>query len=191
MKGIWTKSLSENKDIMHLQEHRMAFDHIISSGVNLNAYVKDFSFSELGFNLEGNTQALVFESNIKKDRNSFMFNQYAKGYVTQHSVGMRYVKLILCVNSEEQYYGAEKEAWDKYYPEIANNELADKRGYFWAVTEAKVIEGSAVPLGSNNITPTLDNNMKSEPLKSTQKEIEPSQDTQKEALKQFIESLKN
>jgi hypothetical protein len=27
-----------------------------------------------------------------------MFNQYAKGYVKEHSVGMRYVKLELAVN---------------------------------------------------------------------------------------------
>jgi hypothetical protein len=183
--NMWNKSLNENKDIMHLQEHRMKFDHIISSGSNLKAYVKEFSFSELGFNYEGNTQALIFESTIKKERNSFMFDQYSKGYVTQHSVGMRYVKIVLCVNSEKEYYGAEKEAWDKYFPQVANKELAEKRGYFWAVTEAKVIEGSAVPLGSNHATPTLDNNLKNEPLQNTQqKDNEPSLDTQNK-LKEF------
>ena len=31
-------------------------------------------------------------------------------------------------------------------------------GYFWAVTEAKYLEGSAVPFGSNVMTPTLNNN---------------------------------
>ena len=62
----------------------------------------------------------------------------------------------------------EFEAWEKYYPMIANKELADSKGYFWAVKEAKMIEESAVPVGSNSITPTLENNMKSEPEKSTQ-----------------------
>jgi hypothetical protein len=32
-----------------------------------------------------------------------MFNQYAKGYVKEHSVGMRYVKLELAVNSDSKY----------------------------------------------------------------------------------------
>ncbi|KKK49589.1 hypothetical protein LCGC14_3133520, partial [marine sediment metagenome] len=42
-------------------------------------------WSELGFDFEGQTQALVFESTIKKERNEFMFKQYAKGFVKNHS----------------------------------------------------------------------------------------------------------
>ncbi len=110
-----------------------------------------------------------------------MFEQYSKGYVTQHSVGMRYVKIVMCVNSDKEYYGAEKEAWDKYYPLIANKDVADKYGYFWAVKEAKIIEGSAVLCGSNPVTPTLENNLKSEPLAGTRnKHNEPSNDTRKQ-----------
>jgi hypothetical protein len=37
-----------------------------------------------------------------------MFNQYAKGYVKEHSVGMRYVKLELAVNSDSKYDAEEK-----------------------------------------------------------------------------------
>ena len=83
-----------------------------------------------------------------------MLNQYKQGNVKNHSVGMQYVKLIMAVNDED--YGAEFEAWEKYYPLIANKAEADAHGYFWAVKEAKVIEGSAVPIGSNRATPTLD-----------------------------------
>ena len=39
--------------------------------------------------------------------------------------------------------------------QMTNKEIAEQYGYFWAVTEAKVIEGSAVVFGSNYITPTL------------------------------------
>ena len=46
-------------------------------------------------------------------------------------------------------------------------EQAEEQGYFWAVTQAKLIEGSAVVLGSNPITPTL-SNKNDEPLKDTQ-----------------------
>lgn len=153
---LWNKSLKENKLIMHLQEHKMGFATIISDGVDLKAMAKNYSWNELGQPYEGATEALVFESTVKRNRNQFMFDQYAKGYVKNHSVGMRYVKLILCINDESA--GANWESWEKYYPQIINPEEADKRGYFWAVTEAKVIEGSAVPLGANWATPTLDNN---------------------------------
>lgn len=174
LNGLWKKSLKENKMIMHLREHRMAFDMIISDGKDLRPFAKFMQWVDLGFPYEGTTQVLVFDSLVKIARNPYMHEQYAKGYVRNHSVGMRYVKLILCVNDEN--YGAEYEAWEKYYQVIANKERADDRGFFWAVKEAKVIEGSAVPLGANVATPTLNNN-KGEPMQITQ-EIEPLKDTQ-------------
>lgn len=176
--GLWKKSLKENKMIMHLQEHIMKFANIISNKKNLKAFTRDFTWAELGVDFEGSTQALVFESTIERKRNEFMFLQYANGFVDNHSVGMRYVQLVFCVNDDN--FGAEFEAWEKYFPLVANQEAAEEKGFFWAVKEAKVIEGSAVPLGSNWITPTLDNNAKSEPSKDTQEKIEPSKDTQSE-----------
>ena len=166
--GLWNKSLKENRNIMHLQEHKMAFDSIISEGDDLKAYTKNYAWSDLGYKADSETQALVFDSNVRKNRNEFMHDQYSKGFVKNHSVGMHYVKLVLAINDED--HGAEFEAWEKYYPMIVNKELADAKGYFWAVKEAKVIEGSAVPLGSNHVTPTLENDIKSEPLESTQDE---------------------
>ena len=174
--GLWKKSVKENKMIMHLQEHSMKFDKIISDGPKLKAYTKYFTWAELGADFEGKTQALTFDSKIEKDRNEFMFGQYSKGYVRNHSVGMICVQLIMCVNNDN--YGAEFEAWEKYFPMIANADVAEESGYFWAVKEAKVIEGSAVPLGSNWVTPTLENN-KTEPPQGTSKHNEPSEDTQK------------
>jgi len=174
--GLWKKSLKENKMIMHLQEHSMKFDKIISDGPKLKAFTRDFTWAELGVDFEGKTQALTFDSSIEKERNEFMFRQYAKGYVKNHSVGMRYVQLIMCINNDN--YGAEFEAWEKYFPMVANADAAEESGYFWAVKEAKVIEGSAVPLGSNWVTPTLENN-KTEPPEGTSKHTEPSKDTQK------------
>jgi len=185
IRGIWNKSLSENKMIMHLQEHEMEFSKIIADGAELKASVKDYSWKELGVDFEGKTQALVFESTIEKKRNEFMFNQYANGWVKNHSVGMRYVKFDFAINDED--YPNEFEAWNKYYPEIANKEVADERGYFWYVLEAKVIEGSAVPLGSNFVTPTLDNNKTEPPKQGTQKnDNEPSkQDTQPDLINEI------
>ncbi len=174
IKGLWGKSLKENKMIMHLQEHKMTFDSIISDKKDLKATAKEMTFKELGYDFEGNTQVLFFESTVKRDRNSYMFNQYAKGNVNNHSVGMQYVKLFLAVNDED--YKEEFAVWNKYYSTIANKADADQQGYFWAVTEAKVIEGSAVPIGSNQVTPTIE---VTEAAKSTSKTIEPSNDTHK------------
>ena len=100
-------------------------------------------------------EVLVYEAVIKKERNEFMFNQYKSGYVLNHSVGMRYVKLFFCYNSDLPEYSSDKQNFDKYYPMILNKDEADKSGYFWAVTEAKNVEASAVVKGSNFLTPVL------------------------------------
>lgn len=179
--GIWDKSLKENRMIMHLQEHNRGFAYIISDGDDLKAYVKDITWKELGFDYKGTTQALLFDSVLKragqKPRNEYMTEQYAKAYVRNHSVGMQYIKMVLCINQpDDEYYGAEFEAWEKYAPQMVNQEYLNEKGFFWAIKEAKVIEGSAVPIGSNIATPTLDNNLKREPSNHSQK---PLQDTSK------------
>jgi hypothetical protein len=171
--------------IMHLQEHKMDFKSIISDGKDLKVSAKDMTFKELGYKAEGNTQVLFFESTVKRDRNLYMFKQYADGNVNNHSVGMRYVKLELAVNNED--YKEEFAIWNKYIGNVSNKEDAKAQGYFWAVLEAKVIEGSAVPIGSNQVTPTIDI---SEAAKGTSKTIEqPSEDTA--TVKDFINILKS
>ena len=181
IKGIWKKSLSELKQVFLLQEHEMEFDKIICDSAidKLNVNTENRTFKSLGFDIEGSTEALVFEAEIKREVNPFMFDLYKKGRVNNHSVGMRYVKIFLCVNNEEPMYSSEKANWDKYYPQVANKEIADAKGYFWAVTEAQVVEGSAVVKGSNYATPTLSIEAVSDNT-SNENKSEPSNDTQKE-----------
>ena len=187
--GIWNKSVSDNanKGFLHLQEHDRDFDKVISD--NAKGYVESVTWKSLGLPYNGKTEALIFDSVIEKKRNEFMFKQYANGWVKNHSVGMRYVKIDLAVNSESEWDKDEKELWDKYYPIVANKEIADERGYFWVVSEAKVIEGSAVVMGSNSATPTLSVENKSEADKITSEQEEPSIDTQK--LEQSLKELLN
>jgi len=165
VKGLWTKTLKENKMLMHLQEHDMKFDKIIADGKDLKAKVQNMQWKELGFDFDGETQALIFNSKIKKERNTFMFKQYGNGFVRNHSVGMRYIKLLMAINDTD--YEEEYKIWEKYYQLAVNKETADFYGYFWVVKEAQLHEGSAVPLGSNIATPTLE--IKNEPFSDTQK----------------------
>lgn len=175
--GIWKKSLKEKKEYYLLQEHQMKFDKIITDQVK--AATESMLWKELNQKLDGSTEALIFDCEIDPERNEYMFEQYLRGYVKNHSVGMRYVQLFLCLNSDEKYYKEEKEYWDKYYPMVANKEVADESGYFWAVTEAKIIEGSAVPIGSNTATPTMSVTPKNIEAVDDTSNQEPSNDTQK------------
>ena len=101
---------------------------------------------------------------------------------------MRYVDIFMCVNSGEQWAKEEKENWDKYYPEIINKDVADSMGYFWAVTTAKIIEGSAVVKGSNYATPTI-SVKEQEPPKGTPDKIETSRQSDTVSINEFKEIL--
>jgi len=179
--GIWNRSVSNKKEFLHLQEHNRDFDKVISD--NAKGYIESISWKSLGLPYNGKTEALIFDSVIEKKRNEFMFKQYANGWVKNHSVGMRYVKIDLAINSESEWDKDEKELWDKYYPVVVNKEVADERGYFWVVSEAQIIEGSAVVMGSNSATPTLSVENKQDSSKDTldiTENIDSSKDTQSE-----------
>lgn len=181
--GIWSKSIKEKKIRFLLQEHEMEFKKIIADSVNdgLIASVVQMSFKELGFKYEGTSDILIYSCNAKSDRNGYMVGEYSKGRVLNHSVGMRYIKYFLCMNSNSEFDVDEKKNWDKYYPMIANKTDVDPIGWFWAVTEAIEIEGSAVPLGSCKVTPVISVN---EPDSSTQESNK--NEPQKNALKDLL-----
>jgi len=177
--GIWKKSLKDSNDQLHLQEHSMCFDKVISD--ESKAYTEKLTWKELGLEMPGVTEALIFSTPFS-GRNPFMEEQYRKGFVKNHSVGMRYVVIKLCVNeSEDEYFKEEYANWVQYAPQVANIEDAEKQGFFWAVLEAKVIEGSAVVKGSNIITPTR--GFKSAEPASTTQQNQPASATEVKDVK--------
>lgn len=166
--GIWKRTLKNANIFYHLQEHKNDFDKVISTDVK--AYVEEMPFKSLGVNSSLKTEALIFESIIKKDRNPEMYKQYKNGWVNNHSVGMSYVDIELALFDEDDE--KEMDFWNKYIEVIANKEDAENQGYFWVVKEAKLREGSAVLFGSNPITPTLEvGEDKGQPSQGTDKSV--------------------
>lgn len=176
----WNRTAKNAKRVLLLEEHKAQFDKIISDEIELS--IENISWKELGFEYEGKTQCLVFYATVRKDRNPYMFEQYAKGYVREHSAGLRYVQIELAVNSEAEWNKSEKEIWDKYYPTIANKEDVDEYGFFWAVIEQQIREGSAVVFGSNFATPTIS----VEPVTDTSAKQDSDNSTSVSETKQFI-----
>lgn len=156
--GIWKKSIQELKQMFLCYEHTLTYKGILSD--EITPYTKKFTWKELGFDFEGDTEALVFDVILKKDfiyeENRFMYDRYKAGKVYNHSVRMQYIKEYFCMNSTDPNATQYKDNWDKYRPMVANGDDVDARGWFYAVTEAKIIEGSAVVRGSNCATPTLE-----------------------------------
>lgn len=177
--GLWKKSVSENKNVKFLSQHSRGFRDIIADKQDLKVLIETYTWKELGFGFKGNTECLVFDAVVREERCSSlpgyngMYEQYSKGYVDQHSVGMQYVEMFLCINDESKYYIEEFENWNKYITYVVNKEAAISDGHFWAITQAKVIEGSAVVFGSNYATPTLEVSNNAEPDKSTQQKPQP------------------
>lgn len=151
--GLWDDCLEKKPNLAYIQEHKMKLSKIISEGEDLKAYTKAYLWKDLGFDFRGYTEALVFDVKIRKERNQFMFSQFKNNFVKENSVGMRYVNLLLCVNDKD--YPEEFSNWQKYAPMVVNKEALSKTEYFFAVTKAEVLEGSAVPRGSNKFTPVL------------------------------------
>jgi len=180
---LWNKSLKETKDFYLVNQHDFSFEGIISD--NVKAFAKQVNWSDLGYDYAGQTQALVFDSVISKAESPDMFARYAQGKVKNHSVGMRYVKVDLAVNDDR--YEKEYKVWEKYYPDIVNKSDVDEVGYFWAVQEAKIIEGSAVVRGSNHITPTQSViETKEEPVSNTTPKKEGADQITPAQLKELV-----
>lgn len=140
------KEILENKDLAILKK-KTEIQKTDFSAIALESIEKAYN------NSISKLEVLVYEAVISKTRNEEMFKQYLNGWVLNHSVGMRYVKLLFCYNNDDPSYSQEKENFDKYYEQILNKD--DVNEYFWAVIEAKNIEASAVVKGSNFLTPVL------------------------------------
>lgn len=168
--GIWDESIKSDRPVMHLQEHKSnEFNKIIAEGEDLDVYLKEFTWKELGYSFKGSTQALIFKSVVRQERNPEMYKNYKNGWVKNHSVGMSYDKIFLALDSSEDDHKKNKEKFDKYIDLIANKDQVIKDGFFWGVTKAQFIEGSSVPSGSNFATQTLSTTERNKKKKNKKK----------------------
>ena len=151
---IFTKSVKENqKNIMHLHDH---VDMVTAKvGIPSLVYETNMPWRDLGVDKDGTTVVLAMKSKVMDVLNKSVFYQYKNGLIQQHSVSMQYIDLAMCVDSEEEQYKEEYANWLKYYPMLGNQDKAKEQGYFFAVTQAKLKEISAVTKGSNELTPTM------------------------------------
>lgn len=168
---MWDKSLKESGSfVQFLKSHKADFEFVIAEGEDLKVFTQTKSWADLGFKFHGNTEALTFKAIVRKNVNAYMFEKYARKQVKNHSAGMGYSKIVMAINDEA--YGAEYEAWEKYFPQIVNPEPVEDKGYFFAVKEGKLFEGSAVVRGSNFATPTISVKSKPEEIHSDEDQEE-------------------
>lgn len=153
MNNCFKRSIKENtKNVFHLNSHQFKIDAKV--GIIQDLYEQNVLLKDLGLNMNGEAQCLIAKSAVKKLYNEKIYEMYKSGDVNQHSVGMIYEDLYLCVNNED--YKDEFKAWNKYFESVINKDKVLNQGYFWAVTSAKLVEISCVLMGANVLTPTLE-----------------------------------
>lgn len=168
--GIWNKSaVEQNGKAYHVVNHDLSMGSIVAYPNEVNIVLEQKLWRDLGYDFDGFTTALIFESKMTERTNKDAFLAYRDRMPVQHSIRMQYVNIEMAVDDPEH-----KEAFTLYHktlPLIANREKAEKQGYLFVVNEAKIhLEGSTVTHGSNDLTPYLGFiTQQEEPLKDTQK----------------------
>jgi len=175
-KAVFTNTIKNRANrIFPRNQHDQSLDGKIGKSINL--YEAEISWRALGVGKTGMTEALFADAQIEKDRNERRFKDYLNNEIDQHSVGMRYIDIQTAVNDEE--FPKEHALFQKYIGKLGNRQAAEQQGFFFPVSEAALIEYSAVSEGSNPLTPTL-----GQPSGDTGKE-DVSGDTRKELLERI------
>lgn len=152
VRGAYTETVQNDKNSMvHIHDH--IHKAIAKVGIVKDVAIEEIALSDLGLSGAGSAEALIFFSEIRKEFNESIFNQYKLKAVNQHSIGFRYVDICLCINDAD--YPMRFDNWNNYIGQVINREKAEERGYFWAVKKVKVFENSTVLFGANELTPTL------------------------------------
>lgn len=191
--GIWDVSAKDqNGKTYYIINHELELGKVIAYPGEVEILLRKMPWRDLGKDIEGDTQALIFKVKLTEKGNSDANKAIMDKVPLENSIRMRYVRIELCINDTSDSYKEEYACWLKYYDRVANKAELNEAAFFWAVSEAKIEkEGSAVLRGSNPVTPILQNiEEEKSPLSSsseTKSSTDPSADSQA-LLKRIIYS---
>jgi hypothetical protein len=177
--GIWDLSVKDQQGkLYYIINHDLEIGKVIGYPRDVVPMVKNMTWAELGLPYAGSTQALIFGVKLTNKSNKDFLAAALDKEDLENSVRMRYIKYVLCIDDSSEGFEQEKANFYKYLPTIANKEEVLDAGYYWAVEQAAIEkEGSAVLFGSNDATPILYEEPKSEPedSASTEDKTDPPQ----------------
>ena len=153
IKDNWNKTIADKSITYHLKNHDYETDAIV--GKNPELYNKNFDLSYFGIVSDvQKAQALMQRSIVPKEYDKKTYLLYKDNQIKQHSIGLRYVQIVLCLDSNLEEDKDYKKNWDKYYKGVINKDKVDLYGYFFAVIESQILEVSCVLFGANPNTGT-------------------------------------
>lgn len=184
IKDNWNKTISDKAIVYHLKNHEYSTDDIV--GKNPELYTKIMPMEYFGIKSDvQKAQALMMRSVVPRSYDSKTFLLYQDGQIKQHSIGLRYLQIALCLNSSLEEDVSYKKSWDKYYHIVINKDVVDNYGYFFAVIESQILENSAVLFGANTNTGVYSTSETKADDESPEIEI-PVVETVKESNKSFL-----
>ena len=203
LRGCYNKTVKDqNGKVQLIDSHQKGFHNLIAPPSAVNMLVKEVDWKLLGKNIEGKSECLVFEVDESKVIGKAQIEYARNEKNIECSFAMIYVKSAYAFDSDKPEYAEYKERWDKFYPMIANKEMADKYGVFNCVYELAIVgEGSlmlgGMGKGSNSatvgsITAYAENKDTPEAVDDTSKESvpqEPSDNDTLAKLKSIIDNI--
>lgn len=154
IKDNWNKTISDKSITYALKNHDYSTDAII--GKDPEFYTKNFNLDYFGIKSDiKSAQALMQKFICVKEYDPKTFYLYRDGQIKQQSIGLRYIQILLCLDSNLEEDVQYKKNWDKYYKHVINKDMVDEYGYFFAVIESQILENSCVLFGANINTGTF------------------------------------
>ena len=194
--GIWKKTIQEKQFKNYVvTDHELEILNTVVRKEYVEIFTAKVPFSILGKSYDGNTEVLIYKFPKDKVMMPIVKEWLESGDELQGSVRMKYIKFVLCMDSNNPEDSDFKINYDKYIEYIANKDDFEYIPYFFAILEASnEKESSFVLYGSNQVTGMLETQRsqenKSEADKITPEIIEPSKDTQQiEELKKIINKI--
>jgi hypothetical protein len=151
IKDNWNKTISDKAIVYHLKNHDYSTDCIVGKDPELYTKVLPMEYFGITSDVK-KAQALLMRSVVPKEYDKKTFALYRDDQIKQHSIGLRYIQIVLCLDSDLEEDAVYKKNWDKYYPGVINKDLVDVYHYFFAVIESQILENSCVLFGANKNT---------------------------------------
>src|SRR5690606_34619952 len=127
IKGLWDVSLKDQAGkLYYIINHDLMLGSVIAYPKNVEAYVQDVTWKELGYDINGSTQILVYKVLLTSATNKDFLEAVKERAPIQNSVRMRYISMTLCIDDTSDDYKQEKANFDKYIKVIANRKDAEE-----------------------------------------------------------------
>lgn len=140
--------------IHYAMNHNLEIGSIIAYPKDVEMMIRDVKWKDLGKNYEGETQALLFKTNIQDYSPEAARKAINNNLPVENSIKMQYVQIEFGIKEKSEEWEDANKVWEENSKKVVNIKDFEEDGFLWFVKELKIVqEGSMVVQGSNDATP--------------------------------------